>query len=146
MSIVLVRLCVILSIKKNEKLVYYFVLRYRWFCQYLYCTKNNELVYYLYYGNGSTYVNNFSSLNNKIQLRSQQQKQHLLSPRLYDVFYPHISFSNNFISFRPSWYVAMGSMDDDPKVSWLESTLATEKEPIECDDKGKFQLSCVPIQ
>ena len=34
----------------------------------------------------------------------------------------------------------MGLMDNDPKVSLLESTLATEKEPIECDDNGKFQF------
>ena len=39
----------------------------------------------------------------------------------------------------------MGLMDDDPKVSWLESTLGIEKELIECDDEDEFQFVCVPI-
>ena len=74
-----------------------------------------------------------------------QQKQHLLSPRLYDIFLSPHFFLKLFVLFSPSWYVAMGLMDDDPKVWWLESALGTEKEPIECDNEDEFQFVCVPI-
>ena len=51
---------------------------------------------------------------------------------IYLLLLPHNSFWNIiFFSFNPSWYVAMGSMDDDTIVLLLESILKTENTPIE---------------